>query len=202
MQSKILISILFLTTTLLTGCSSATNIKPKAILDSDKELAPAVLQEKKEQVQYFVNYTPKNLPQNISPDLSQSTYELNNMLFTFIFSTTTPTESTNAIYLSIDRGKSWKTFFDSSNFDYLKKDFRNPKIPIGLFTENGKLYVDATNNIPQDGDTLYRFSTEDVGQTWNVVGCFKFVAEKYFVDGMDTRKGVRPHEMSSLKKCN
>jgi hypothetical protein len=198
MQSKFLILIL-ISTTLLTGCSSATNIKPKPILDSDKDLAPEVLLEKKEQVQYFVNYKPKNISDDISPDLIQGVYELNNMLFAFVYSSSTPKDSEQTIYLSTNRGKSWKSFFDSSTFEYLKKKFRNPKIPIGLFTEDGKLYVDATNELVQDGNILFRYVSEDVGQTWNIVGCFEFEAEKYFVNGVDTKKGVQRDSLQTIK---
>lgn len=201
MRSKFSILVLILITTLLTGCSPATNVRPKPILDSDKALAPTVLEEKKEQVQYFVNYRPQNLPDNLDSELVQGAYELNNALFVFTYSTSSMTNTNPTVYLSTNRGKSWKPFFDSTTFDYLKKKYRNPKIPVGLFTQDGKLYIDATKEIAKDGDLVFRYVSEDVGQTWNVVRCFEFEADKYFVNGVDTKKGVNPYNLNLHKTC-
>lgn len=176
-------TILILSLFFLTGCNSATNTQPKTILDSDKSLAPEVLKEKNQQVQYFVNYKPQNLPDEALSEAVQSTYELNDALFVFAFSTSTRNPKPSVL-LSTDRGKNWKTFFTPSSL------FKQ-KIPIGLFTVDGKLFVDEIKKNPKNGDTIFRYTSEDVGQTWNEVGYFEFNQEEYFVNGEDMRKGIK-----------
>lgn len=165
-----------------TGCGSSVSKKQiEAIQEKRQAIIPEQILKTNHQVQYFRNFKPKNLPVGIDPTTISSTYELEDYLFNFI---TSPTSSI-AVLLSTTRGKSWETFFD-------KQDKDVEKIPIGLFVEEGELYLDL---LDEKQKNITRYKTNNTGATWKKQGCYDF-NQNYFLNGKNQQDGIAPTLMT------
>lgn len=161
----------------------------------------------------------ESLPSDVLPEQINTTYSVNGNLYALAFENNVNYHFSelegkaikwHGVLRSQDNGKSWIKFFsitDPDNPDY--KGYKLSYNPVGIFSENKKIYVDIanTNGAGSGEGELIRFLSNDGGKTWQQMECYYFIPEKYYLDYNDFSNGkantdkISPNSLNQIKGC-
>jgi hypothetical protein len=180
------------------------------VLDTITE-TPVIKQQEKKQVESEIlfDFIVENIPADVLPgQIRGGVFQIDSKLYAMAYEPnlnfpmariTIKDIKWHGVLQSSDKGASWKKFFtikdESDTSGQVKYN------PVGVFAENGQLYIDIVNDRGAGSGEGYlkRYGTKDDGKMFAMTGCFYFTPEEYYTNEGDLTP--QPHNVPVSKDC-
>lgn len=156
------------------------------------------------------DFQVRNIPADVLPNqIRGAVFKIGDSLYAMAYEpnlnfpmvkTTIDQIQWHGVLQSKDGGESWKKFYTIK--DGVDAAGQRVKYnPVGVFAEDGQLYIDIANDRGAGSGEGYlkRYAAKDDGATFAAVGCFYFTPEKYYTNEGDLTP--TPHNVPASNSC-